>query len=159
LYFQSSDSNNPGVYRTTEFPNQLVRLTDLSFTANVFQPMFLVDSCLVVRGNNGSTGDELYSVCNQNTNPLLIDSPAQNTFKVYPNPCTDHAIIRFETKTSAIQKLTLQGMDGKICPISMRQLDENSLQINGLDQLPSGLYYLSIQTEDNQQYQLKLAVQ
>jgi ELWxxDGT repeat protein len=159
LYFQSSDSNNPGVYRTTELPNEVTRLTDVSFTANVFLPMFLSNNCLIVRGDNGSTGDELYTVCNQVTNPVGIGELIENKLLVYPNPCSEKAVVRFEKEIDAIQVVYLQDLNGKTTTLDFNQMDATSFEINELDKFSSGLYFIQIQTATKQTYTLKITIQ
>jgi ELWxxDGT repeat protein len=147
LYFLSGDSNNPGVYRTTEVPNQMARLTDVSFTANVFQPIFLVNNCLVVRGDNGTTGDELYTVCNQNTEPLAIHEAI---------PFTEHVTIQLDNNNIAVEKVSLTSLEGKTISCEFLEADSSSIQLSGLDRLSSGIYFMTIQMKNNQVYQLKL---
>lgn len=156
LYFLSGDSNNPGVYRTTEVPNQMTRLTDVSFTANVFQPIFLVNNCLVVRGDNGTTGDELYTVCNQNTDPLAIDETLLLNLEVFPNPFSETIFIHIDTEELLTDNIYLTGLDGKVMNCSYVIKDPSTLEISGLEQLSSGLYFLTVQLRNKQVYQIKL---
>lgn len=155
-YNDVNGNTNEGVYRTTELPNQNVLLTTATFDANEFQPLHLVNGCLLVRGDdNTTTGEEIYSVCNQSTQTVGLDETVLTDLKVFPNPCNDHLTI--ET-AEAIDEISLQSVSGKTMTLSYTLSNQHAITITGLSDFSSGVYFLSIRTKTGESKQVKLMI-
>lgn len=163
LYFTAANdvngNTNNGVYRTTELINQNVLLTSATFDANEFQPMHLVNGCLLVRGDNTSaTGEEIYTICNQNTQTVGLEEIDMATVKVYPNPCIDQVTIETNIDLKEIEGLSLQSLSGKSIVVSYSALDQHTLRVGGLSDLSSGVYFLMLKTKNGVSKQVKLMI-
>lgn len=156
LYFISGDGNNPGIYRTTEVSNQMTRLTDENVEFNSSKPLFLINSCIVASADNGSTGYELYTVCNQNTQPLSVDENSTIAYELFPNPCSNKVVISAQTENFEVETICLIGLNGQRIPCDFNVINQNTIEINGLETITNGAYFVSIQLKNGQVNQLKL---
>jgi putative intracellular protease/amidase len=76
----------------------------------------------------------------------------KNSILIHPNP-TDHVLnIVFKSQTSAVESIVVYDSLGKeISNLDSKEIDQNRIQLN-LEQLPKGLYFLKIQTENATYY-------
>lgn len=156
----ASGNTNHGVYRTTELNNQNVLLTSATFDANVFQPIHLVNGCLLVRGdNNGATGEEIYTVCNQNTQTVALEESVLADLTVFPNPCADQFTIEASSDLNDIDELSLQNLSGRSIRLKYSLSNQHILVVTGLSDLSSGVYFLSIRTKTGESKQVKLMIE
>ncbi len=158
LYFISGDGNSPGIYRATDLPNQMIRLTDVNFEANSFHPLFLLNDCILARGTDGSTGDELYAVCNQITQPVGLDLKEEVTLELFPNPAQDKVQIRLKEDNIDLKEVHLVDWKGVAVSCSVKQTDEKTIELSELSHLSSGMYMVMIELGDGLIQQLKLAI-
>lgn len=163
LYYTAdidASSTIHGVYRTTELNNQNVLLTSATFNANAFQPIHLVNGCLLVRGdNNGATGEEIYAVCNQNTQPVGLEENVLTDLKVFPNPAVDQVIIESVSDLNQVIGVTLQSVSGQSVKLSYTLSSQGQLLITGLSNYNPGLYILTITTKIGGNQQVKLVIE
>ncbi|WP_341903313.1 T9SS type A sorting domain-containing protein [Fluviicola taffensis] len=159
-YNDVSGNMNDGVYRTTDLPNQNTLLTATTFDAYEFQPLRLVNGCLLVRGdNNGATGEEIYTVCNQNTQTVGLEETALLDLTVFPNPCTDQFTMQTSSDLNDIYELSLQNLSGRSMILNYSLSSQNSLLISELPDLSSGVYILSVKTKNGESKQVKLMIE
>ncbi len=158
IYFIANNGGNNGVYRTTETPNQMVSLTNANFEMDIY-PIFLVNNCLLVRGQDGTAGEEIYTVCNQNTQPLGLDELSADKLTVFPNPCVDQVTIRCEFDVIDIKGLYLSSLSGNTMQVSFSSMNQNHVSINGLSEFSAGIYFLSIEMNNGQKQQIKLVIE
>lgn len=159
-YNDVNGSINDGVYRTTEIANQNVLLTAASFDANEFQRLHLVNGCLLVRGdNNGATGEEIYTVCNQNTQTVGLEETVLADLTVFPNPFTDQFTIETSFDLNDMDELSLQNLSGRSMDLNYSLSSQHSLLITGLSDLSSGVYILSIKTKNGESKQVKIMME
>ncbi|WP_294679575.1 ELWxxDGT repeat protein [uncultured Fluviicola sp.] len=164
LYYTAYDdvngNMNYGVYRTTDLANQNVLLTASTFDANEFQPLHLVNGCLLVRGdNNGATGEEIYTVCNQATQPVGLEEYKQEVFTVYPNPAIDRITVESVSNLDQVSGVTLQSLSGQPVTLSYAFSAQGKMIIEGLSNYHSGLYILTITTKSGSSQQVKLVIE
>ncbi|AEA44808.1 T9SS type A sorting domain-containing protein [Fluviicola taffensis] len=163
LYYTANvDANNTnyGVYRTTGLNNQNVLLTSATFDANAFQPLHLVNSCLLVRGdNNGATGEEIYTVCNQNTQPVGLEESFLVDLTAFPNPAADQLTIESSSDLNEVNDLKLQSLSGKSVNLEYAVSNDGTILITGLSEFNSGVYFLTITTKNGANRQLKLMIE
>lgn len=158
IYFTANNGGNSGVYRTTEIPNQISLLTNSSFNATTY-PMFLVNNCLLVRGEDGTAGEEIYTVCSQNTQPVGLDEMTVNKLAVYPNPCIDKVTITCEFDVINIQRVTLNSLSGQTMELSFNSMNYNAISVDGLSEFSTGIYLLSIEMNNGQKQHVKLIIE
>lgn len=159
LYFTATNDVNYGIYRTTGLANQMNILTDIDFNVNSFHPIFLVNQCILARGDKGTAGEEIYTVCNQNTQTVGIEEAALGELTVFPNPCKDQVMITTDFDLNEIQELSLQSLSGKRIPLSYSIYNQNTISINGLSAFSAGVYFLSVKTGSGGSRQVKLLIE
>lgn len=159
IYFMANNGGNDEVYRTTDLPNQVTLLTNPSFIANNLYPMFLVNNCLLVRGEDGTAGDEIYTVCSQNTQPVGLDEIKVSTPIAFPNPCIDKVMVTCEFDVATIERTVLYDLSGNTMELSFESLGQNAMSISGLSEFSEGIYFLSIEMNNGQQQQIKLIIE
>lgn len=164
LYFTSNISSTDyknGVYRTTDIPNQVNLLTNSTFNANEFNSIFMVNNCLLVRGDDETVGEEIYTICNQNTEPLglneLMESP--NTLIAHPNPCVDKVMITSEFDVTNIKHIELHSVSGITMGLAFSKINQTTISIDGLSGFSAGVYFLSVEMDNGQKQQIKLMIQ
>ena len=158
LYFNASDDQNTGIYRLTT-QNQITKLTNSSFDANVYHRMFLVNNCVLARGEDGNTGEEIYAVCGQNTQPVGLEESALGHLTVFPNPCKDQFTIESSSDLNDIDELSLQNLSGRSINLNYSLSNQHILVVTGLSDLSSGVYFLSIRTKTGESKQVKLMIE
>lgn len=159
IYFIASNGGNNGAYRTTEVANQITSLTSANFEMNTVYPMFMVNNCLLLRGQDGTAGEEIYTVCNQNTQPLGLDELSADKLTVFPNPCVDNVTIRCEFDVTDIKALYLSSLSGNTIQVSFSSMNQNHVSIKGLSEFSAGIYFLSIEMNNGQKQQVKLVIE
>jgi len=164
LYFMAYDdtngNTNTGVFRTTEFPNQNTLLTAESFDANDFQPMYLVDSCLLVRGDdNSATGEEIYTICAQNTQTIGLNEMTFSEMSVYPNPCLSAFSIETSFNVNEVLNLALYNLSGQSVDLPYSVSNQHTIEVNGLSDFQAGVYFLSVRRLNGEVKQIKLMIE
>jgi len=162
LYFTAVVSEtgfNAGVFRTTENPNQMTLLTAQTFNANNNQPLWLVNECLLVRGDDGTAGEEIYTVCNQNTQPLGLDETVRTQLSAFPNPCSDKVTITCGSGAEQITGVSLYSTSGNSVRLPFTQLNQQQIVVNGLSTFSSGIYFLTVEVNNTPGLPVKLIVE
>lgn len=159
LYFTASNDVNYGIYRTTGVANQMNILTDVDFNANSYHPFFLVNQCILARGDKGTAGEEIYTVCGQNTQTVGLEEITGKDLTVYPNPCNDQVMITAPFDLNEVQDLFLQNLSGKLIPMSYTNYNQNTISVNGLSDFASGVYFLVVKTRSGGNLQTKLLIE
>jgi trimeric autotransporter adhesin len=159
LYFNTTNDTNIGIYRTSSQANQINLLTSASFNANQYHSMFLVNNCIVARGDDGTSGEEIYTVCNQNTQPVGLEENALLDLTVFPNPCIDQVSIESSSDLNEVSKLTLHSLSGQSMNLTYTQFSQGKIILKGLSNFNSGLYILTITTKNGANRQVKLLIE
>ncbi len=113
----------------------------------IYQPLLIGNDILKVKYKFGSSNrTELFYIFITNENILSLDDISLSFFKIYPNPTSNFLTI--ETKDNNLQSLKLINLQGK------KVLEHNVAgEIYQLDlqNLPSAVYLLQIETDKNKQ--------
>lgn len=159
LYFTATNDVNFGIYRTSGLANQMNLLTDTDFSANTLHQLFLVNQCLLVRGDKGTSGEEIYTVCNQATQPVGLEEYEQKRFTVYPNPAIDRITVESVSDLDQVSGATLQSLSGQSVTLSYALSAQGKMVIEGLSNYHSGLYILTVTTKSGSNQQVKLVIE
>ncbi len=160
LYFTATNDVNFGVYRTSGLANQTSLLTDADFNANTSHALFLVNQCLLVRGDKGgATGEEVYKVCGQNTQTVGVEETVLMDLAVFPNPCVGQLFLTASSDLTEISELSLQSLSGQFTELAFLLSDQNTLVVNGLSELSTGIYILSVRIKNGETRQMKLCIE
>ncbi len=159
LYFTASNDVNYGIYRTTGLANQMNILTDVDFNVSSYHPIFLVNQCILARGDKGTAGEEIYTVCNQVTQPVGLEEQEQELFTVYPNPAVDQITIESVSDLNQVSGVTLHSLSGQPVTLSYTLSTQGKMIIEGLSNYHSGLYILTITTKSGSSQQVKLVIE
>lgn len=159
LYFTATNDVNFGVYRTSGLANQMNLLTDTDFNANTLHQLFLVNQCLLVRGDKSTSGEEIYTVCNQATQPVGLEEYEQELFTVYPNPAIDRITVEPVSDLDQVSGVTLQSLSGQSVTLSYALSAQGKMIIEGLSNYHSGLYILTVTTKSGSSQQVKLVIE
>jgi ELWxxDGT repeat protein len=141
LYFTASNNGSKNnLYRSEGTNNSVQKIgTDVNFEADYYDPLFLLNNCVLLLGDNGSTGKEIYTVCNQQTVGIdKIESSAKVRFDLMPNPAKD--IVTITTELDGRYAATLFSLQGAL--ISTVEF-ENSHTLS-IGNLSSGVYLLQL---------------
>lgn len=147
VYFHGQDaSGNTKIYRTDE--SSIVNVTtDNNVEIKNYSPLFLYNNCLLFIGSTTATGEELYSICNQQTQPLsIIEDQIDSEISLYPNPTQSKVEINFSNPNIYITSYSIYDITGKAIQKESMQTPENSILIQFSDNLNNGYYMLKIQT-------------
>lgn len=159
LYFTATDDQNIGIYRTTSQANQINLLTAQSFNTNEYNPMFLLNNCLLARGDAGTSGEEIYTICNQNTQPVGLEESFLVDLTAFPNPAADQLTIESSSDLNEVNDLKLQSLSGKSVNLEYAVSNDGTILITGLSEFNSGVYFLTITTKNGANRQLKLMIE
>jgi hypothetical protein len=105
--------------------------------------------------NTGTSLPELNKSTGHRTNYISDDAVSDELFKIFPNPATDHVIVRFSCLAESSYNLAIQDMQGKIVLSKNGKTAKglNSLTLN-LNTLGKGVYILQVSVD-----QLKIFTQ
>lgn len=159
LYFTATNDQNIGIYRTTNQANQINLLTNLSFNTNQYNSLFLVNNCVIARGDDGTSGEEIYTICNQKTQTVGLEEYEQELFTVYPNPAIDRIIVEPVSDLDQVIGATLQSLSGHSVTLSYALSAQGKMVIEGLSNYHSGLYILTVTTKSGSSQQVKLVIE
>lgn len=150
FYFMSSDdaTNMNAIYRIDTL-NATVQLTT-NFSAYDQSPLYLLNSCLIVIGDNGATGNEPYSLCGQSTQPVGLTESTAITFNVYPNPAT--SVIHLKTTSSqvAIADVQLVDFKGSVYSVTIEEMNDQEIRCTFKEGIAPGIYTLMITTNSGE---------
>jgi beta-glucanase (GH16 family) len=74
---------------------------------------------------------------------LSIETQKENSFEVYPNPFSDEITISLRNTIESSTDVKLYSIDGKLLREYTVMINENTIQLNDLDDLQKGVYLLS----------------
>jgi len=155
IYYKAFDSNSfLNLFSTDGGTTQTKLNTSPTILIDDQKPMYLINSCLLFSAENSTSGQELFSICNQQSQPLAIQDMQKISdvnVIVYPNPSTGQFTI--ESENVSIEKVSLFSVDGRIVYDNTASQTIGSIKISVTDNLPTGMYVLVIQTKEG--YTLK----
>ena len=134
-------------------------MTNLSFNTNQYNSLFLVNNCVIARGDDGTSGEEIYTICNQNTQTVGLEEYEQELFTVYPNPAIDRIIVEPVSDLDQVIGATLQSLSGHSVTLSYALSAQGKMVIEGLSNYHSGLYILTVTTKSGSSQQVKLVIE
>jgi ELWxxDGT repeat protein len=159
LYFTASLSGTSGVYRTSGLVNQTTKITAAAFQVDESQPLHLINNCLVVIGDDGSTGNELYSICGQVTDNLSIENHSMETITVYPNPAVTDAYLQLGDEVDRVSSIVLFDSKGVSYPVKYTVNNTSTIRVMDLDLVSPGVYYIRILLNNGERRQSKLIIE
>lgn len=150
FYFVASNNgSNNHLYRSEGAANTLQKISSgATFDADSYLPFYLLNNCVVLVADNGSTGKEPYAVCNQQTVDITDVSLVSANF--YPNPANHFLqITTQETEPVAVEVFSLSGEKIEAAVF------EKQINLN-IQHLQSGFYFIALKTSSGKTNQLKL---
>lgn len=147
IYFHGNSSNgDTKIYKSDE--SSIVNLTtDNNVVVKDLSPIFLFNNCLIFVASTNTTGEELYSVCNQQTQPLSIfEDQIDSEISLYPNPTQSKVEINFSNPGIYISSYSIYNIAGKVIYKENIQTPENTITIQFADNINNGYYIIQMQT-------------
>ncbi len=96
----------------------------------------------------GSSSGAIYKIIDENLN--VSENAVNSSFTLYPNPAKDFILVNVKN-TISIKKSTLYSIDGKkVSRPFQSTIVNNTLKIT-ISNLPSGIYFLEMETQTGQQ--------
>ncbi len=155
IYYKAFDSNSLlNLFSTDGGATQTKLNSSTTIEIDDQKPLYIINSCLLFSADNGTSGQELFSICNQQSQPLAIQDKwkfSDVDVAVYPNPSTGQFTI--ESESVGIEKLSLFSIDGRVVYDNTAIQISGSINISLADNLPTGMYVLMILTKEG--YTLK----
>lgn len=154
LYFLGMDntgSGNTKLCRIADEGDNVYAVTEENFNLNTIEPLVLLNGCVMVVGNNGSTGDEPYKICNSTVVGIEdVTTEEKLNVMVYPNPLID--IVTIEGTTAEKYTVSIYSVIG----ISVFQEKFNGKTTVDLSHFPAGVYTAVIQQDSDRKSTMRI---
>lgn len=147
------------IYRTNGQTNGMERISNPGFEYLYDGSFYLVNNCLILSADNGSAGFEPYKICNQNSQPLGIESTSDLFVEVFPNPCVDRMQVNLSVDCAELEFVQILDVSGVESKVNYQIENFNSISLTGLDRFSSGIYFLTLATKQGHKILQKFVIQ
>ncbi len=104
---------------------------------------------------NGEVFDK-FRILKQDTTAIISgvkNNTAVNELKIYPNPFTNSLMVEFDAKEIRLTSISIQNIAGQLALETIwngkSTIGKNKIEINSLQNLPSGEYIISVKQNDD----------
>lgn len=159
IYFHGYDSfGELKIFKSTESSIQNTTTNNAITISN--KPMYLSNNCLIFAAQNISNGEELFSICNQQTQTVSIDKAlsASLLVSVYPNPSLGQINISFEDITANQIDYTITDVLGNTVNKGIAAINNKHTILHLPEFLSNGYYILNINTKAGLASTFKIAL-